>query len=119
MSGPSETALVAIASQLKKIQVANGYANDIARVFRQDFRVDQLGEGEVPAAFILPPLQGDEFVHRGAEDVGRGGARIDKAHLAPGPQPRAQPALPFRLTAVRPLPIATTMGAATNGRTCR
>lgn len=58
MSGPRETALVAVASQLKKIQVANGYANDIARVFRQDFRVDQLSEGEIPAAFILPPLQG-------------------------------------------------------------
>lgn len=58
MSGPRETALVAVANQMKKIQVANGYANDIGRVFRLDFRVDQLTEGEVPAAFILPPLQG-------------------------------------------------------------
>jgi len=58
MSGPRETALVAVADQLKKIRVENGYANDVARVFRQDFRVEQLNESEVPAAFILPPLQG-------------------------------------------------------------
>jgi len=58
MSGPRETALVAVANQLKKIQVANGYANDIARVFRKDWRVDQLLEGEVPAAYVLPPFQG-------------------------------------------------------------
>jgi hypothetical protein len=58
MNGPRETALVAIANQLKTIRVENGYANDIARVFRQDFRVEQLSEGEVPAAFVLPPLQG-------------------------------------------------------------
>lgn len=58
MSGPRETALAAIALQLKKIQVANGYANDIGRVFRLDFKVDQLTEGDVPAAFVLPPLQG-------------------------------------------------------------
>lgn len=58
MPGPRETALVAVANQLKKIQVVNGYANDVLRVFRQDFRVDQLSEGEVPAVFVLPPLQG-------------------------------------------------------------
>lgn len=58
MPGPRETALVAVANQMKKIQVVNGYANDVLRVFRQDFRVDQLNEGEVPAVFVLPPLQG-------------------------------------------------------------
>jgi len=49
---------VAVAAQLKKIQVVNGYANDVARVFRQDFKVDMLNEGDVPAAFLLPPLNG-------------------------------------------------------------
>ena len=58
MSGPRETALAAVANQLKKIQVANGYANDIARVFRQNFKVDMLNEGETPAVFVLPPEQG-------------------------------------------------------------
>lgn len=58
MSGLRETALVAVTNQLKKIQVVNGYANDVARVFRQDFRAEQLQEGEVPAAFVLPALQG-------------------------------------------------------------
>lgn len=58
MPGPRETALAAIVTQLQKIRVENGYANDIARVLRQDFKVEQLGEGDVPAAFVLPPLQG-------------------------------------------------------------
>ncbi len=58
MAGLRETALLAVANQLKTIQVANGYANDIGRIFRQDFRVENLSEGDTPAAFVLPPLQG-------------------------------------------------------------
>ena len=58
MPGPRELALSKVAAQLAKIRVENGYANDIGRVFRLDFKVDMLTEGELPAAFVLPPLQG-------------------------------------------------------------
>lgn len=59
--GPRETALAAVAAQLETIRQENGYANDIGRVFRLDFKVEQLSEGDIPAAFVLPPLQGGRF----------------------------------------------------------
>lgn len=58
MPGPRELALSKVEAQLQKIRIENGYANEIGRVFRVDFKIDQLTEGDTPAAFVLPPLQG-------------------------------------------------------------
>lgn len=61
MTNPKEEAIALLIAQLKKIKRANGYASDLAAVFRIDLEQDQIFETKLPCLLVLDDPAGEDF----------------------------------------------------------